>query len=461
MKQPIQWATGSHKTRSDAANGSRLVNLYAEALPQDSKAPVALYGTPGTRVFSSLPTKPVKALNKMNGVVYAVTATRLYTIDKFGDYTEEGEIDQIGPVSSASNGIDLVFVDGRKGYAYNPIDGLRQLSGDGWYPANTVTYQDGYFIFNRAGTGQFFLSDLLSTEFDPLRFATAEGSPDDAVAVISDHRELWVFGTDSIEVWYNSGDVDFPFERMQGAFVEKGCEAPGSVAKLDNTVYWLGNDGMVYRASGYQPMRASTHAVEARIGDNNPDAFAYTYIEEGHSFYVITFPSKELTLVFDAATGLWHERSHYQWGRHHTQCHVYAYGQHLVGDYQNGNVYTMALNIYEDNADEILRIAVSPPIHSNRSRAIMHCLELDMDSGVGLVTGQGDDPQAMLQWSDDGGKTWSNEHWSPIGKIGSYLTRVQWNRLGMFRQRQYKVEISDPIPVAIVGAYAEVENGRN
>ena len=459
--RPIQWATGSNQTRTEAANGSRLVNLYAEALPPDSKTPVALYGTPGTRIFCHLPTNPVKALHRLNDVLHAITATRLYRIDRFGDSTEVGEVDQTGPVSAATNGIDLVFVDGKKGYAYSPAKGLRQLSGDGWYPANTVTYQDGYFIFNRAGTGQFFLSDLLSTELDPLRFATAEGSPDDAVAVLSDHRELWVFGQRTIEVWYNSGDVDFPFERMQGAFVEKGCGAPNSPAKVDNSVFWLGDDGVVYRAAGYQPIRISTHAIEARMGDDNPDATAYTYTEEGHVFYVLTLPAKNLTLVFDVSTGLWHERSHYLWGRHHGACHVYAYGQHLVGDFQNGLIYTMALNIYSDNTDEITRIAVSPPLHANRRRATMHRLELDMESGVGLVTGQGDNPQAMLQWSDDGGKTWSNEQWAPIGRVGNYLTRVIWNRLGMFRQRQYRVQISDPVPIAILGAYAEVEDGRS
>lgn len=459
--RPIQWATGSNQTRAEAANGSRLVNLYAEGLPPDSKTPVALYGTPGTWPFSRLPTAPVKALQNLNEKLYAVTATNLYYVDRIGKYTDIGTVNQAGTVSAATNGIDLVFVDGKRGYAYNETDGLRELSGDGWYPATTVAYQDGYFIFNRAGTGQFFLSDLLSTEFDPLRFATAEGAPDDAVAVLSDHRELWVFGTYTIEVWYNSGDVDFPFERMQGAFIEKGCQAPHSADKLDNTVFWLGDDGIVYRASGYTPMRISTHAIEARIGDNNQDAIGYTYIEEGHSFYVLTLPSKSLTVVFDVSTGLWHERSHYRWGRHHAECHVYAYGRHLVGDFQNGHIYTMALNIHVDNTDEIRRIAVSPPLHANRRRATMHRLELDMESGVGLVTGQGDNPQAMLQWSDDGGKTWSNEHWSAIGKVGNYLTRVAWNRLGMFRQRQYRVQISDPIPVAILGAYAEVEDARS
>lgn len=462
MKQPIQWVTGNNDVRSHAANGARLINLYAEALPADSKSNVVLYGTPGTRAFSRLPTFPVMGLKRFKEQAYAVTPSKLYRVDYLGNYTELGDVELSGRVSMATNGIDLVFVDGKRGYYYNTTDGVKQFSGDGWYAANSVTYQDGYFIFNRVGNGQFFISDLLSTNLDPLNFASAEGAPDDSIAVLSDHRELWIFGTDSIEVWYNSGDPLFPFERMQGAFVEKGLQAEGTVAKLDNTVYWLANDGIVYRANGYQPQRVSTHAEEADIGTTgNDDAFAYTYIQEGHSFYVLTLPEKNLTLAYDVSTGRWHDRSHYQWGRHHANCYAQVYGQHLVGDFQNGTIYTMSLSQYQDDADPLVRTAISPPIHAGRDRAIMHCLELDMDSGVGLVSGQGDDPQAMLQWSDDNGKTWSNEHWAPIGRIGEYLTRVIWNRLGMFRQRQYKVVISDPVPVAIVGAYAEVERVRH
>ncbi len=460
MKQPIQWATASNRGRSQAANGSRLVNLYAEALPADSKSQVVLHGTPGTARFSQLPTYPVLGLQVMRDELYAVTPTKLYRVHSNGKYTELGDVELSGRVSMATNGTELVLVDGVKGYVYK--DAVSELSGDGWYSASTVTYQDGYFIFNRAGTGQFFVSELLSVEFDPLKYATAEGAPDDTLAVLSDHRELWVFGQHSIEVWYNSGDPDFPFERMQGAFVERGLSAPYSVAKLDNSVFWLAEDGIVYRAAGYQPQRISTHAVEFYIENGrSDDAFAYTYSNEGHTFYVLTLPSQKVTWCFDVATGLWHERSHIEWGRHHGNCYAWCYNRHLLGDFQNGMIYLLDMAAYTDHGDEIQRVAVSPPLHISRRRATIHNLELDMESGVGVPFGQGDNPQAMLQWSDDGGKTWSNEHWASIGRIGQYLTRVNWNRLGMFRQRQFKLTISDPIPVVIISAFAEVEGGRS
>lgn len=459
MAQPIQWATASNKGRSEAVNGSRLVNLYAEALPPDSKTPVVLYGTPGTAQFVTLPEWPVLALHTLRDVLYAVTPTHLYRIGRTGVVTEVGAIRQSGRVSTADNGTQLVMVDGDLGYSYDvDEDHITELEGPGWYPATTVTYQDGYFIFNRAGTGQFFLSQLMSVEFDALDFATAEAAPDDTLAVLSDHRELWVFGEHSIEIWYNSGDVDFPFERMQGAFVERGILAAHSAAKIDNSVFWLGEDGVIYRAAGYQPQRISTHAVEQSIEIGQAgDAFAYTYTEEGHPFYVLTFPTLARTWCYDVATGLWHERQHSRWGRHHGNCYARAYGRHLIGDFQNGLIYLLDMDALDDEGDEIRREAVSPPVHARRERLTMRSLELDMESGVGLTVGQGDNPQAMLQWSDDGGKTWSNEHWTTIGKVGRFLTRVIWRRLGQFRQRQLRVVITDPVPVVIMGAFVEVD----
>lgn len=463
MRQPIQWAIASNKGRSQGANGSQLVNLYAEALPPDSKARVVLYGTPGTSLFAHLPTAPLLGLHRMDNVLYAVTPSRMYRVAYNGAIEELGEVTLSGRVSMANNGRSLVVVDGLVGYAYDSEEEeLTQLSGDGWYPANTVTYQDGYFIFNRAGTGQFFLSELLSTTFDALDFATAEGAPDDTLTVLSDHRELWIFGERSIEVWYNSGDPDFPFERMQGAFVERGIAAPHSAAKLDNSVFWLAEDGIVYRAAGYQPQRISTHAVEQSFNEGDvSNAFSYTYTEEGHGFYVLTFPAQSLTWCYDVATNLWHQRSNSQWGRHHSNCYARAYGHHLVGDWQNGRIYMLEMNAYDDEGDEIIRVAVSPPIHSSRNLITCASLEIDMESGIGLTSGQGNNPMARLEWSDDGGNTWSNEHWAGIGKEGNYLTRVIWRRLGSFRQRQFRVTISDPVPVVMMGAYVEVESGRS
>ena len=89
-------------------------------------------------------------------------------------------------------------------------------------------------------------------------------------------------------------------------------------------------------------------------------------------------------------------------------------------------------------------------------------LYLDFATGVGLTTGQGSDPQVMLRWSDDGGDTWSNEHWRSLGKTGAKKTRVHWNRLGQFgdKGRIFELTKSDPVEFSLLGAHADLNPGN-
>jgi hypothetical protein len=311
---------------------------------------------------------------------------------------------------------------------------------------------------------------------------------------------LWVFGTDSVEVWYDSGAADFPLTRVQGAFNEIGCVSAFSVAKLDNGLFWLGTDargqGIVYRANGYTGVRVSTHAIEYAIAQygNISDAIAYTYQQEGHAFYVLTFPSGNATWVYDVSTQVWHERAGFDSGnfmRHRSNCQCNFGGNIIVGDFQSGNIYRFDLDVYADNGSiqKWLRSwRALPTGQNNLKRTAHHSLQLDCETGVGLngyvvaeitylmtednnylitesndylitdqgaVVTQGSDPQVMLRWSDDGGHTWSNEHWSPIGKIGAYGHRTFWRRLGMtlkLRDRVYELSGTDPNKIAIMGA---------
>jgi hypothetical protein len=332
----------------------------------------------------------------------------------------------------------------------------------------TVGYLDGYFVFNEPNSQKIWVTALLEgTQVDPLDFASAEGSPDGVVGIIVDHGQLWVYGTNSIEVWYNSGNADFPFSRIQGAFNELGCAAAYSLAKMDNGLFWLGKDargqGMVYRANGYSGQRISTHAIEWHIqqyGDLS-DAIGYTYQQDGHSFYVLIFPTANTTWVYDVATQAWHERAGFANGeftRHRSNCQAFFGTKVMVGDYQNANVYSFDLDDYSDNGSiqKWLRSwRALPTGQNNLKRTAHHSLQLDCESGTGLNLGQGSDPQVMLRWSDDGGHTWSNEHWVSIGKIGEYYRRAIWRRLGMtmkLRDRVYEVSGTDPVKIAIMGA---------
>jgi hypothetical protein len=436
---------------------------------------LALYGTPGLKPFCTLPwAGPVRGLHALaNGRVFAVQGMNLYEVFDNATYVEKGDLlSTTGAVHFADNGSQMVFVDGPKGYVYTiGTDSLASISDADFVGATHVQFLDGYFIFNKPEQGQFYISQLYGVGFDALDFATAEGHPDRIVSLLVDHRELWLFGTTTTEIWINTGNADFPIDRMSGAFIEHGCLAPYSVAKLDNTVFWLGQDsrgrGIVWRAQGYNPERISNHAVEAAFATYTTldQAVAYTYQQEGHSFYVLTCP--EGTWATDVASGVWHERASLdpttgQLGRHRAQYHVMGFGKHLVSDYADGRLYELDLDYYLDDTTVIPRIRQGAPIINDRNWLYHHSFELVFEAGVGLDAGTspGADPQLMLEWSDDGGQSWSESRWLSAGKIGARAQRAVWRRLGRSRERVYRVTQSDPVKTAWLSAWVEAAGGR-
>jgi hypothetical protein len=471
MQTPILGA--SYVARSINAADNRMVNLFPEATPDNGQTAAFLNRAPGLEYLQTVGTGPIRALwaHQTNGSdFYVVSGNEVYKMSTLtGDPVLLGTVSGTGPVSIADNGTQLFFACNPDSYIYNEVTNVFQQITDPDFPgAVTVGYLDGYFVFNEPDSQRVWVTSLLDgLSVDPLDFASSEGSPDGLVGLIVDHREAWLFGTDSVEVWYDAGLADFPLTRIQGAFNEIGCVAAFSIAKLDNGLFWLGTDargqGIVYRANGYTGQRVSTHAIEYAIAQYSDisDAVAYTYQQEGHAFYVLTFPTGNATWVYDVATQAWHERAGWLNGaftRHRSNCQCNFLGNTVVGDFENGNIYKMSLDVYSDNGDtqKWLRSWRALPTGTNNlKRTAHHSLQLNCESGVGLIDGQGSDPQAMLRWSDDGGHTWSNEHWSPMGKIGAYYQRVFWRRLGMttkLRDRVYEVSGTDPVKVAIMGA---------
>jgi len=467
VKTPILGST--YVARSVNAADARMVNLFPEIVPEGGKEPAFLLRAPGLRLLATVGFGPIRGLWSYGGYGYAVSGNSLYKIDSNYASTLLGTIAGTGPVSMADNGTQLFVAANGPSYIYNATTNAFQQITDPDFPgAVTVGFLDGYFVFNEPNSQKVWVTSLLDgLSVDPLDFASAEGSPDGLVALIVDHREAWLFGTNSVEVWYDAGNVAFPLQRIQGAFNEIGCVAPYSVAKLDNSIFWLGADargrGIVYRANGYTGVRVSTHAIEWQIQQygNLSDAIGYTYQQDGHSFYVLIFPTANTTWVYDAATQAWHERAGWSNGsftRHRSNCQMAFNSEVIVGDFENGNIYAFDLDDYSDNGQiqKWLRSwRALPTGQNNLKRTAHHSLQLDVESGVGLNVGQGSDPEVMLRWSDDGGHTWSNYHTAKIGKIGEYYRRVFWRRLGMtlkLRDRVYELSMTDPVKTAIMGA---------
>ena len=544
MKTPILGS--SYVARSVNAADARMVNLFPEAIPDGGKEPGFLNRAPGMRLLANMGDGPIRGLWQFGGYGYAVSGETLYKISSIWGVTVIGTVaGSSGPVSMSDNGTQLFIACNGPSFIYNSSTlEFKQIDDPDFPGAVTVGYLNGYFVFNEPNSQRLWITQLLDGQsIDPLDFASAEGSPDGLVSILIDHKEAWLFGTNSVEVWYDAGTSPFPLVPVQGAFNEVGCIAPFSVAKLDNGIFWLGADargkGIVYRANGYTAERVSTHAVEWQIQEygNLSDAIAYTYQQDGHSFYVLIFPSANTTWVFDVATALWHERAAFINGsftRHRSNCQMSFSNEIVVGDHELGNIYAFDLNVFSDAGavQKWLRSWRALPVGTNDlKRTAQHSLQLDAETGAidssvitplvvtdvsdvndellaengdvlvweqttyeslltesgdiivqedgsfmyydgspstiggailiqkGIVGAFGIDPQVMLRWSDDGGHTWSNEHWRSMGKTGEWGRRVIWRRLGMtlkLRDRVYEVSGTDPIKIAIMGAELNV-----
>jgi len=467
----------SYVTRSIHAANNRMVNLFPEIVPEGGKTPAFLNRCPGLKFLTTVGEGPIRGLwSGFGDKAYVVSGSKLYSLEDM-TYTAsiKGTVaDNTGQVSMTDNGTQLFIACNGPSFIYNRLtDEFSQIIDPDFQGAVTVDYLDGYFVYTIPDSQKVGITQLLNgLQVDPLEFASAEAIPDNLTGSCVNRQELILFGSKSTEFWYNSGAIDFPFTRIQGAVNQIGCLATYSIVQLDNSIFWLGCDlsgvGTIYRINGYSAQRVSTHAIEWQIQQYSDlsSAIAYPYQQDGHSFYVISFPNDNATWCYDVSTNSWHERAGFQNGnftRHRSNCQMVFGNKIIVGDYQNGNLYSLDLNTYSDNGEtqKWLRSWRALGTDVNKlKRTAQHSLQLDCTSGVGSTLGQGQNPQVIMRFSDDSGYTWSNEKWRPMGKIGKYGTRVIWRRLGMtekIRDRVYEVSGTDPVKIEITGAMLSAE----
>ena len=455
MKSPILGS--AYVARSVNAADNRCVNLFPEVIPDGGQTGGFLNRAPGLDLLVTVGTGPIRGLWTFNGVGYVVSGTELYSLTTGYVATLRGTVAGTGPVSMSDNGTQLFIAANGPGYIYNSSTAVfAPITDVDFAGALIVGYLDGYFVFIQPNSQIFWVTELLDGT-DLLDFASAEGSPDGLVSMIIDHGQIWLFGTNSVEVWYDSGAVDFPMTRIQGAFNEIGCAAAFSVAKLDNGIFWLGADargqGIVYRANGYTGTRVSTHAIEfaiAQYGDIS-DAIAYTYQQEGHAFYVLTFPTGNATWVYDVSTQAWHERAGFDNGnfmRHRSNCQMAFNSQIVLGDYVNGNIYAFDLDVYADNGSiqKWLRSwRALPSGQNNLKRTAHHTLQLDAETGVGLGITPGYDAEGIVT---------ELANVPPAGPSYQLIAEFDWEYLATESGDEIIVETAFGFPVEYLVTFA-------
>lgn len=465
---------GAYAAKSVISDAQRCVNLYPEQNPQDATAPTTHYPTPGLTLIGTPPVEgEFRGLYPAsNGTLFAVVGNYLYTVSG-GKFTLLQPIgSSSGPVSMIDNGLQMVLVDGTiAGYSIDlETNVVTTITDPAFYGADVVQFVDTFFIFNRPDTQQFYISGSNAITFDPLDIAAKSTYPDNLVTLAVMHRELWLFGELTTEVWYNTGASDFTFGRMPGVFIEHGCAAKHSVAKIDLALFWLGQDlqgkGIVFAGKNYSAERISTHALEQELRTYSriDDAIGFSYMQEGHAFYVLTFPTANKTWCFDVASGQWAERGYLEAdgtiSRHRMNCHAVNAGANLVGDWETGLLYELDPNAYTDNGNPILRLRSFPHIGgSDGNRVMFRQFIADMEVGDGLP-GDTADPEVRLRWSDDRGRSWGNPVVGTLGKVGEYLTSIQWQRLGYARDRVFELSWSAPVKTALNGAWVDASRAR-
>jgi len=447
----IPFAISSGSAYSKKNNRSELLNLYTHIEEQGSKSNHILLNTSGTTERVELDFK-IYGMYEFLGKVYIATSLKLYQYDRYTNaYKSVGNVNFSQKVVFSDNGIDLMVV-GSNGYSYTPSTEIFKVMAneEGWYPSSTVAFMDGYFIFNREGTGQFFISELYSTIIDPIDWATGEAAPDDTVGVAVSLRQLWIIGERSTEVWYDSGDPDFPFTRISGAVSDIGCANNQTIAQIRDSIFFVGNDNKVYQTKGYTPIIVSTSAVDFNISKADRTTLeAFTYTENGHWFYVLTL-GNEITFVYDIDTAQWHNRESVLLGKWMIDGAINFYDDGIAIGYGDKKIYDISIDTLTDNGQRIRREAVSLPINKTVNRIRIYEMQLDMEAGYDT------EAEVILQLSEDSGKTWGNNKVATTGKKGQFKNRVRWLRLGQTRDAIVRIVTTDAIPIRINGLYARI-----
>lgn len=487
----LPFITPSYFLKDANAACSRTVNMFLQSCESNGKTEWILRGTPGTKLFTSL-----SALVPVGSVCRGMHFSSLSTLwSVYGSKVIETTVDSgtgsisntvratitnlSNRVSITDNGRWIVIADG------NQLIIINMITKEVLYPAIPfekplmVAYTTQRVFCITGDTGDtstagavkqncIWWSDLgldgVKT-WDALSYASAESSSDPIIALAKRQGDLVLLGPRSFELWSPQSNADLPITYMGGSSTEIGCVAANSVASISGTTFWVGSStagyGQVFKSETLGADRISNHSIEQILTANKDQlgsSVGFTYQQEGHIFYVLTIQQAGITLVYDHTNGTWCERN----SRNPTTNELnawsplyceFAFNRVLVGDGANPVILELDLDTYTDYPNiPIQRMHQGPQYHDDLRLVLHNEFQVDIQSGLGLQNGQGSDPQIMLQVSNDGGMTFGGEMWVSAGRIGQYMARARWRRLGLSRMRVYRITITDPVRVTIIGA---------
>lgn len=462
----IPFGPGHYTSRSTNVNAQECINFFGQ-IDEKSRTIISLHGTPGVCDLATILANTVlRAAHVIGALLYVIADEKLYSVTTAYSVTELGDLNtSSGHVDMVDDGTYLAMADGTDGYTWHTGTlTFADITDAAFVGGGSMAFQDGYFISgNPAGNGFQWSTIGDPTSWDALDIQTVQGTTGNLVNTQSIKKRLWAFKANASEVYYNSGTSPV-FQRIEGADLTHGLLSRGALTEADNTLYWINQDRWLVRDAGYVAKKLTPKGIDFQFESYSvvSDCFLYSYVEEGHTFIIVTFPSEGHTWAYDVSNDLWHKRQSYLstggQSRHRSNCYARFNGIHVIGDYEDGKIKQMDLDTYMDGTNLIRRVNAFPAItDTERHRRMKHRnMEIEIEYGAGLTTGQGSNPQIMMDYSDNGGHTFKNERWRSAGKIGEFeplIRKVEWLRLGNPVVRNYRIAVTDPIKWIINGAY--------
>lgn len=449
------------KAKSPFVSSQSAINCFAERDPEPG-IPDSIYGGPGLTEFADCGAMPIRGAYTFGDSVLAVSGDTLYTIDENGDETARGAITGYDPVIISDNGTHAAIVADAITYLWDGTT-LSAITDPDFRVASSVDFLDQYLAFSERDASRYFLSDLASaSSYDALQVATAEYKPDRLLRVFADGGELLLFGTKTVEGRYNAGSSPFPLQKTQTR-LDYGLAGRDAVARIDNTVAWLAPDGTLRTLRSDSPIAVADPSITTAIqGWTNPgSARAFSFSIRGHEWLALRHAQG--CYLWDATTGLWSRRQSHNSDTWRVACGTRAFGHELFGDAESGKIWRLNPDSHAEGSDPLVRSLVSRTLGPGGAPFTLNKVEIEMEVGVGLATGQGSNPQVWLELSHDGGRTYGSRMLRSMGAMGNRNLRVAWNGpFGDFLPHGgvIKLSCSDPVPFVVTRAWADITVNR-
>ena len=480
LTAPINVTGPSYQSRSKPLSSQQTKNWYQQ-YNENGKDPYVLMPFPGLCTINSTITGKDRGFHRMSEVLYQVKGEYLYEIDSLGNHTLRGSILGSSRCIMADDGVNMfVVVPGEQVWQYS-ADTLTvtEVTDVNITGSDTVDFINSQFLYTKSGfitinskvegPGYTIVSNVGDgSSASGLNIIGAESLPDTLIRDFVFEEVIYRCGVRSIEAWYNSGVGSPPIERLQGRVFNVGLAAVNSIAKTDEAFYWLGDDNAIYRAQAGAKQRVSTDAISNAISKFAviDDAIGFTYTFEGQNFYTITFPTANKTFTINEALSEngWFELStgtkDDKW---QASSVMSVYGKNYAADADNGNIYILDLTCYTNNDAPLQRTRVIENIDARLiggaigDAVTMSRVVVSMETGVGLIAGQGDNPRIMMEASFDGGRTWSAGAWPKVGRLGEFVIKVKWDRMKTFYDCMIRISSSDPVNYSVYSANIDLK----